>query len=69
MTTKEILYAEIENLPERDLRLLLKVARGLVAVEDRPEDVSASKKGGTLFSMLRQVKIDAPEGFSENFNQ
>lgn len=63
MTTKEMLQAEIEKLPEAKLGVLLEVARGLADVD---EPKSPTKPG--LMSRLRKIEIDAPEDFAANLD-
>jgi hypothetical protein len=62
MVTKEIIKSEIERVPEERLEELYEV----VKVYSRAE---AEKNGDTLFSKLRNIKIDGPEDFSCNFGR
>jgi hypothetical protein len=61
MVTKEIIKSEIERVPEERLEELYEV----VKVYSRTETES---NGNTLFSKLRNIKIDGPEDFSENLD-
>ena len=61
MVTKEIIKSEIEKVPEERLEALYEV----VKIYSRPE---SEHNGNTLFSKLRNIKIDGPEDFSENLD-
>lgn len=79
MVTKEIIKSEIERVPEERLEELYEVVKvysrtqrdGVSdkskALEDRGS-VTQNKNGGTLFSKLRNIKIDGPEDFSVNLD-
>ena len=55
MITKEIIKSEVERVPEERLEELYEV----VKIYSRAESES---NGGTLFSKLRDVTIDGPDG-------
>ncbi len=61
MVTKEIIKSEIDRVPEERLEELYEV----VKVYSRAE---TETNGNTLFSKLRQIKIQGPEDFSEHLD-
>ena len=83
MVTKEIVKAEIEKVPEERLEELYEVVKDYSRAEKRGAadkskalgppgldrgKVSQKRNGSTLFSKLRNIKIDGPEDFSENLD-
>jgi hypothetical protein len=83
MVTREIVKAEIEKVPEERLEELYEVVKDYSRAEkggdadnskalgppglDRGK-VNQKRNGNTLFSKLRNIKIDGPEDFSENLD-
>ncbi len=62
MTTKELVKAEIDNIPEADLDELYQMIQGFMQSK-----VTDEEKG--LMARLRRIRIDAPEDFAANFDQ
>ncbi len=62
MTTKEALQAELDNLSEEDLTVLLQVARGLADTHESPKSAQG------LLSKLQEISIEAPEDFATNLD-
>ena len=62
MTTKELIKAEIDNIPEADLDELYQMIQGFMQSK-----VTDEEKG--LMARLRRIRIDAPEDFAANFDQ
>jgi len=84
MVTKEIIKSEIEKVPEERLEELYEVVKvysgtkkdggtdksktlGLPGLGERGT-VSQERNGNTLFSKLRNIKINGPEDFSRNLD-
>lgn len=63
MTTRELIRAEIENLPEENLGELYRMVRHFAQAKATP-----ARKLGTL-SSLKQIKIQGPEDFAANLDQ
>ena len=61
MTTKELIQSEIERVREQDLDELYKLVRAFTQSKQQDQNQS-------LLSRLRNIKIDAPEDFSTNFD-
>jgi hypothetical protein len=61
MTTKELIQAEIDRVSEQDLDELYKLVKDFT--QSKQQDQKRS-----LMSKLRNIKIDAPEDFSTNFD-
>ena len=61
MTTKELIKAEIDSLPEKDLDELYRLIREFA--ESRTKTT-----GRTFMSKLRDIQIDAPEDFAANLD-
>ena len=61
MSIKEQLLAEIDRLDEPKLQAVFEYARSIAS-----KNGAASRKPGVL-SALREIQIDGPPDFSENF--
>jgi hypothetical protein len=61
MTSKDLIKAEVENVDEKRLDELYGVVRSF------SRKVGGEKKP-SLMSRLREIRIDAPEDFAENFD-
>lgn len=62
MTTKELIYGEIDKLDEKALDDLYEVIKRFTQSTQRP-------KKPALMAKLRQIRIDAPEDFTANLDQ
>ena len=62
MTLKEQIKAEIDNLKDDDLDELYKLVKGFVESKSAPNEES-------FMSRMRKIKLEAPEDFSENWEQ
>ncbi|MEL7358872.1 MAG: hypothetical protein AAFN40_20220 [Cyanobacteria bacterium J06560_6] len=62
MTLKEQIKAEIDNLKDDDLDELYKLVKGFVEAKSAPNEES-------FMSRMRKIKLEAPEDFSENWEQ
>jgi hypothetical protein len=62
MTTKAMIHAEIETVPDENLDELYDLVRGFVAAKQ-----PAPKPG--ILSQLREIQIDAPVDFAANLDQ
>lgn len=60
MTVKQLIHAEIDNIPEEELDEVYQLIKEF-------RDKNKSKKKGIL-SKLKEIKIQAPEDFSVNFD-
>jgi len=60
MTVKELIQAEIDNIPEEKLDEVYQLIKEFI-------DKNKSEKKGIL-SKLKEIKIQAPEDFSVNFD-
>ncbi|BAZ81604.1 hypothetical protein PN497_18805 [Sphaerospermopsis kisseleviana CS-549] len=60
MTIKELIQAEIDNIPEDQLDEFYQLIKEF-------RDKNKNKKKGIL-SKLKEIKIQAPEDFSVNFD-
>jgi hypothetical protein len=60
MTTKELIHAEIDRINEQDLDELYKLVKGFTQ--------SKASQKQSLMSKLRNIRIDAPEDYSTNFD-
>jgi hypothetical protein len=63
MSTKELLLAEIEKLDEVRLRAVYEFAQTVAGKN------GTAPKRKSFMATLREIKIDAPPDFSENFEQ
>ena len=61
MTTKELLWREIEHLDEDDLEALFVLIRDFLDQKSNDENVG-------FLERLSEITIDGPEDFSENFD-
>ncbi len=61
MTTKELIQAEIDSVPEEELDRLYEWVKSFN--ELRPKDEERS-----FMSKLRSIQIDAPEDFAANLD-
>jgi len=61
MISKELIKAEIERVPDERLDVLYSVVKEFA----RPASVDS---GRSLMSKLREISIDGPEDFAENFD-
>jgi len=61
MISKELIKAEIENVPDERLDVLYSVVKEFA----RPASVDS---GRSLMSKLREISIDGPEDFAENID-
>ncbi len=61
MTTKELIQVEIDRISEQDLDELYKLVKDFT--QSKQQDQKQS-----FMSKLRNIKIDAPEDFSTNFD-
>ena len=61
MISKELIKAEIENVPEERLDQLFSVVKEFT----RP---LANNGGRSLMSKLREISIEGPEDFAENID-
>ena len=61
MTTKEMIQAEIDNLSEEELKQLYDLVKYFA------RNKSQSNKQ-SFMARLRNIKIDAPADFAENFD-
>lgn len=62
MTTKELIYAEIERIDEAQLDELYTVIKQFTQVQQQP----ANKP--SLMAKLKRIQIDAPEDFAANLD-
>jgi hypothetical protein len=61
MTTKELIQAEIDKIPEQELNELYQL------IKDFTNKKNSTKKG--ILSQLKQIKIQRPTDFSVNFDK
>lgn len=61
MTTKELLWREIEHLDEEDLEALFVLIRDFLDQKSNDENVG-------FLERLSEITIEGPEDFSENFD-
>jgi len=61
MTTKELIQAEIDKIPEQELNELYQL------IKDFTNKKNSNKKG--ILSQLKQIKIQGPTDFSVNFDK
>ncbi len=61
MTTKELLWREIEHLDEDDLEALFVLIRDFLDQKSNDENVG-------FLERLSEITIEGPEDFSENFD-
>lgn len=61
MTTKKLIQAEIERLPEEDLDDLYEIIKKFV--QSRPK-----RDGQTLMSKLRSIHIEGPSDFAADLD-
>ncbi|MDB9307304.1 hypothetical protein PN471_01250 [Aphanizomenon sp. CS-733/32] len=61
MTTKELIQAEIDKIPEQELNELYQL------IKDFTNKKNSTKKG--ILSQLKQIKIQGPTDFSVNFDK
>jgi hypothetical protein len=58
MTTRELIQAEIDQLPEESLEEVYRLLKSFTQAKQQPQ---------SLMSKLKSIKIDAPEDFSTNY--
>jgi aromatic ring-opening dioxygenase LigB subunit len=61
MVTREMVHAVVDSVDEERLEELYRIANEIVA-DRKPEERR------DLITMLREIRIDAPEDFSENLD-
>lgn len=61
MPTRELIKAEIDNIPEAELDELYQIIQGFMQSK-----VTDEEQG--LMARLRRIRIDAPEDFAANFD-
>ena len=61
MTTKELLWREIEHLDEDDLEALFVLIRDFLDQKSNDDNVG-------FLERLSEITIEGPEDFSENFD-
>jgi len=62
MTTKELIQAEIDSVPEEDLERLYELIKSFNHLRPKVDD------GRTFMSKLLSIQIDAPEDFAANLD-